>query len=76
MWSDIGRLLVLAAIGEAVWQTLKLVWEPNANRKLGKFHPDKIGALTVGVLIAFGSGLVTVCLVVVGTEVCGAMGGA
>lgn len=57
MWSDVGRLLILAAIGEAVWQTLKLVWEPNANRKLGKFHPDKIGALAVGILIAFGSGL-------------------
>ena len=57
MWSDVGKLLILAAIGEAVWQTLKLVWEPNANRKLGKFHPDKVGALAVGVLIAFGSGL-------------------
>ena len=53
----IGHLLILSAIGEAAWQTLKLVWEPNANRKLGKFHPDKIGALAVGVLIAFGSGL-------------------
>lgn len=51
------QILLLAAMGEAVWQTLKLVWEKDATKKLGKFHPDKIGALAVGILIAFGSGL-------------------
>jgi len=51
------QILLLAAMGEAVWQTLKLVWEKDTTKKLGKFHPDKIGALAVGILIAFGSGL-------------------
>ena len=50
-------ILLLAAMGEAIWQTLKLVWEKDATKKFGKFHPDKIGALAVGILIAFGSGL-------------------
>lgn len=52
-------ILLLAAMVEAVWQTLKMVWQPKQTlgATKGKINPDKIGALAVGVLIAFGSGL-------------------
>jgi len=59
MESALSKLIVLAAIGEAVWQTLKMVWQPKEalGAERGKINPDKIGALVVGLLIAFGSGL-------------------
>lgn len=43
-------ILTLAFIAEAVWETLKMVWQN------GKFSIDRIGALVVGLLIAFASG--------------------
>jgi len=56
MWTNIGQILILAAIGEAVWETLKLVWEKKAlTDSKGKINPDKIGALAVAILIAFGA---------------------
>jgi len=56
MWTSISQVLILAAIGEAVWETLKMVWQKEAlaNSK-GKINPDKIGALAVAILIAFGA---------------------
>lgn len=43
-------IIVLAFIAEAVWETLKMVWED------GKFSIDKIGALIVGLVVAFATG--------------------
>lgn len=48
---DILSLVVLALIGESIWETLKMTWQD------GKFSIDRIGALVVGILLAFGSGL-------------------
>ena len=44
------QLVVLALIGEAVWESLKMVWQE------GKLSVDRIGALVIGLLIAFVSG--------------------
>lgn len=44
-------LLVLATIGEAVWETLKLFWQN------GKLNMDRLGALAVGELLSIGTGL-------------------
>lgn len=44
-------LLVLATIGEAVWETLKLFWQN------GKVNTDRLGALAVGELLSIGTGL-------------------
>ncbi len=44
-------VLLIAAMVEAVWETLKMVWQE------GKFSFDKLGALVIGLLIAFGSGI-------------------
>jgi len=52
------KIIVLAAIGEAVWQSLKMVWEKKETADArGKFNPDKLGVLAIGILVAFGSGL-------------------
>lgn len=44
------QLVVLAFIGEAVWETLKMVWQEN------KFSLDRFGALIIGLLICIGAG--------------------
>jgi hypothetical protein len=44
-------VLVIAAMVEAVWETLKMVWQE------GKFSFDKLGALVIGLLVAFGNGI-------------------
>ncbi len=44
-------VLVIAAMVEAVWETLKMVWQE------GNFSFDKLGALVIGLLVAFGSGI-------------------
>jgi hypothetical protein len=44
-------LVVAALIGEAVWETLKMVWQE------GKLSIDRVGALVVGLLIAVAGGL-------------------
>jgi len=43
-------LVVIALICEAVWETLKMVWQE------GKVSVDRIGALAVGLIIAFVTG--------------------
>jgi hypothetical protein len=43
-------LLILAAIGEAVWETLKMIWQDD------KKCVDKIGAVIIGLVLAVGSG--------------------
>lgn len=47
---DMMSLLILAAIAEAVWETLKMTWQE------GKRAPDKIGAVIIGLILAVGSG--------------------
>lgn len=45
------QIVVIALIGEAVWETLKMVWQD------GKICIDRIGALVVGLLLAIGTQL-------------------
>jgi hypothetical protein len=45
------QFLVIAFIAEAVWETLKLVWQD------GKLSIDRIGAVIVGLLLAIGTQL-------------------
>ncbi|MFA9398231.1 MAG: hypothetical protein ACERKV_08195 [Clostridiaceae bacterium] len=47
---DIFSVLALAFIGEATWETLKMVWQN------GKLNLDRIGALVVGIVLALASG--------------------
>lgn len=44
-------LLVIALLGEAIWEAAKMVWQN------GKLSVDKIGALVIGLLLAIGTGL-------------------
>lgn len=44
-------LIILALEVEAIWETLKMVWQE------GKIMFDRIGALFIGLLIAFGVGI-------------------
>ena len=44
-------LLVIALLGEAIWETLKMVWQT------GKLSADKIGSIIIGIALAVGSGL-------------------
>jgi len=48
---NILSIVVLALIGEAVWETLKMTWQN------GKVSIDRIGALLVGLLLAIGTGM-------------------
>jgi len=47
---EILGLLILALIGESIWETLKMTWQN------GKVNVDRIGALVIGLLLAIGSG--------------------
>lgn len=42
-------LFVVALVTEAVWETLKMTWQN------GKFCIDRIGALVVGLIVAFAT---------------------
>ena len=48
---NILSLIILALIGEALWETLKLTWQN------GKLSIDRVGALLIGELLAIGTGL-------------------
>lgn len=48
---DLLRLVVLAAVGEAIWESLKMTWQS------GKLSIDRIGALIFGLLLALGTGM-------------------
>lgn len=56
-------LIVAALISEAVWETLKMTWQQ------GKVSIDRIGALTVGIVLAFVTGLDMLKLLDLGTTV-------
>ena len=48
---SILSLIVVALIGEAVWETLKMTWQK------GKVSIDRIGALIIGLGLAFVTGI-------------------
>lgn len=48
---NVLALVVLALIGEAIWETLKMTWQQ------GKISIDRVGALLLGVALALGTGL-------------------
>lgn len=48
---ELITLIVLASLGEAVWETLKMVWQD------GKACVDRIGALVISIIITFGTGV-------------------
>jgi hypothetical protein len=48
---NILSLIILALIGEALWETLKLTWQN------GKLSIDRMGALLIGELLAIGAGM-------------------
>ncbi len=41
------QIIIMAFLVEAIWETLKLLWQE------GKANTNSIGALVVGILIAF-----------------------
>lgn len=47
---DFISLIIISMLGEAVWETLKMVWQK------GKFNFDRIGALAVGLLLSIATG--------------------
>ena len=48
---DIFAIIAIALVGEAVWETLKMVWQE------GKVSVDRLGAIGVSLLLAFGARL-------------------
>lgn len=44
-------ILVLAFLGEAIWETLKMTWQE------GKVSIDRIGALVISILLAYTANL-------------------
>lgn len=44
-------LIAIAIVAESIWETIKMMG------KDGKFNWDRIGAMVVGLLIAFGTGV-------------------
>ncbi|WP_139904897.1 hypothetical protein [Clostridium thermarum] len=48
---NITKILILAMISEAVWETFKMTWQN------GKLSADRIGAMVIGILIAISTGI-------------------
>lgn len=48
---DVGMILAVAVVSEAVWETLKMTWEQ------GKVQVDTIGAIVIALVIAFAAGI-------------------
>ena len=48
---DVFHLILLAFLAEAIWETLKMVWQKD------KLHPDVLGALIIGIILALSTGL-------------------
>lgn len=44
-------ILILAFLGEAVWETLKMTWQK------GKVSIDRIGALAISILLAYAANI-------------------
>lgn len=48
---DLSRFILVALIGEALWETSKLIWQQ------GKIDIDRIGAVLIGILLALLTGI-------------------
>jgi len=48
---DLWQIVFLAIMAEAIWETIKMTWQKD------KFHPDVLGALVIGVILALSTGL-------------------
>lgn len=48
---DLSKLILLAGIGEALWETSKLFWDK------GKVNVDRVGAVVIGILLSIVTGL-------------------
>jgi hypothetical protein len=48
---DVLHLILLAVLAEAIWETLKMVWQKD------KLHPDVLGSLIIGIVLALSTGL-------------------
>ncbi|QGU95674.1 hypothetical protein GOM49_11760 [Clostridium bovifaecis] len=61
---NIMTLIVIAMIGEAVWETLKMLWQ-----RKQKFNFDRIGALIISLVLSFSTGLDMLALVGIPTKI-------
>ncbi|MFU0825190.1 hypothetical protein [Clostridium sp.] len=57
-------LIIIAMIGEAVWETLKMVWQEKH-----RFNFDRIGTLIVSLILAFTTGVDMLQLVGISTRI-------
>ncbi|QGT99242.1 hypothetical protein SYNTR_0649 [Candidatus Syntrophocurvum alkaliphilum] len=48
---DFMQIIILALFAESIWESLKMVWQKN------KLCIDKIGSITVGIILALGAGI-------------------
>lgn len=60
---EILSLIVISMIGEAVWETLKMIWERQ------KINFDRIGALVISLILSFGTGLDVLSLIGIPTKI-------
>lgn len=56
-------ILVLAFLGEAVWETLKMTWQE------GKVSIDRIGALAISILLAYATNIDIFALMGIGLSI-------
>jgi hypothetical protein len=48
---NFSKIIILAMISEAVWETIKMTWQN------GKFSIDRAGAMATGLLLAVTTGI-------------------
>ncbi|KGN01519.1 hypothetical protein Z969_08205 [Clostridium novyi A str. 4570] len=60
---NIFSLIVVAIVGEAVWENLKMIWQK------GKICVDKLGALIVSIILALDTGIDILSLAGVPTKI-------
>lgn len=56
-------IVLIALVGESVWETLKMVWQD------GKISVDRIGALVVALLLSIGTRLDILSLLNIKTSI-------
>lgn len=59
----IFSLIVVAIVGEAVWENLKMIWQK------GKICVDRLGALIVSIILALDTGIDILYLAGVPTKI-------
>lgn len=48
---DLTKVLLIATVVEAIWETLKMFWQS------GKANPDRIGAAAIGIVVCVGANI-------------------